>query len=265
MIFDLIVGSGQTTSDPSALFAAGEQGVWYDFSDLSTMFQDRAGATPVTADGQTVGKILDKSGRGHHAVAPTDAARPLYRTSGGLHWLEFNGTNNTMVSTAINFAPSDKISVFGGVRKESDVAGRIFVELGSNSPGINGSFATIVPWLESNMSTFHAFAFNARGTTDVMVISEPYTAPYTAVLTGIADIAEATVTSRVNAQPTTKISSLGTGTFLEYPLYVGSRYANSLFFHGRMYSTIVLGRLATTQEITDTEYWVASKTGVTLP
>lgn len=62
-----------------ALFANGEQGAWYDPSDLTTMFQDRAGTIQVTADGQTVGKILDKSGRGNHAVAPNDSARPLYK------------------------------------------------------------------------------------------------------------------------------------------------------------------------------------------
>lgn len=43
------------------LFANGEQGVWYDPSDFSTMFQDSAGATPVTAVKQPVGLILDKS------------------------------------------------------------------------------------------------------------------------------------------------------------------------------------------------------------
>ena len=43
-----------------ALFAAGEQGVWYDPSDFSTMFQDSAGTTPVTAVGQPVGLWLDK-------------------------------------------------------------------------------------------------------------------------------------------------------------------------------------------------------------
>lgn len=52
---------GYGFSSPSALFAAGEQGVWFDPSDLSTMFQDFVGATPVTAPGQTVGLILDKS------------------------------------------------------------------------------------------------------------------------------------------------------------------------------------------------------------
>lgn len=45
----------------ASLFAAGEQGVWYDPSDMSTMFQDAAGTTPVTAMEQPVGLILDKS------------------------------------------------------------------------------------------------------------------------------------------------------------------------------------------------------------
>lgn len=43
------------------LFANGEQGFWYDPSDMGTMFQDAAGTTPVTAVGQPVGLLLDKS------------------------------------------------------------------------------------------------------------------------------------------------------------------------------------------------------------
>jgi hypothetical protein len=63
------LGSASTASNaltispwtPSALFTTNEPGVWYDPSDLSTMFQDRAGTTPVTAPGQSVGLRLDKS------------------------------------------------------------------------------------------------------------------------------------------------------------------------------------------------------------
>ncbi len=44
-----------------ALFKNGEQGAWYDPSDMSTLFQDSAGTTPVTAVGQPVGLLLDKS------------------------------------------------------------------------------------------------------------------------------------------------------------------------------------------------------------
>lgn len=43
------------------LFSNGEQGFFYDPNDLSTMYQDAAGTIPVTAAGQPVGLILDKS------------------------------------------------------------------------------------------------------------------------------------------------------------------------------------------------------------
>jgi hypothetical protein len=44
-----------------ALFANGEQGWWYDPSNFSTLYQDSAGTTPVTAVEQPVGLQLDLS------------------------------------------------------------------------------------------------------------------------------------------------------------------------------------------------------------
>jgi hypothetical protein len=46
---------------PASLFSSGEQGAWYDPSDLTTLFTDSAGTTPVTAVEQAVGLMLDKS------------------------------------------------------------------------------------------------------------------------------------------------------------------------------------------------------------
>jgi hypothetical protein len=62
---------------PTLLFASGEQGAWYDPSDMSTLFQDSAGTTPVTAVEQPVGRMLDKSGRGNHATQATAINRPV--------------------------------------------------------------------------------------------------------------------------------------------------------------------------------------------
>ncbi|MEF3075159.1 hypothetical protein V2P20_08990 [Methylobacter sp. Wu1] len=45
----------------ASIFANGEQGVWLEPWDLTTMFQDSAGTIPVTAVGQPVGLRLDKS------------------------------------------------------------------------------------------------------------------------------------------------------------------------------------------------------------
>ena len=74
--------SGLRTLDPAAsvraLFANDEDGVWYDTSDISTLFQDNAGTTPITASGQTIGFVRDKSGNGLNATQATTAARPSY-------------------------------------------------------------------------------------------------------------------------------------------------------------------------------------------
>ena len=53
--------NSKTGFSPLELFANGEQGVWYDPSDLSTLYQDAEGTAPVTADGDPVGLMLDKS------------------------------------------------------------------------------------------------------------------------------------------------------------------------------------------------------------
>ena len=53
--------------DPIALFQSGEEGAWYDPSDLTTLYQDSIGTTPVTAAGQPVGLMLDKSKGGLQA------------------------------------------------------------------------------------------------------------------------------------------------------------------------------------------------------
>jgi hypothetical protein len=74
---------------PAELFQNSEVGIWLDPSDLTTMFKDEQGSVPVTADGDPVGLLLDKSGNGNHAFAELDH-RPIYRTDGTLHWLEFD-------------------------------------------------------------------------------------------------------------------------------------------------------------------------------
>lgn len=66
---------------PLSLFSGGVQGVWYDPSDLTTMFEDSAGTAPVHTPGNgvadsPVGKIMDKSGNANHATQSTSTAKP---------------------------------------------------------------------------------------------------------------------------------------------------------------------------------------------
>lgn len=68
---------------PASLFANGEQGLWYDVSDFSTLFQDAAGTIPVTAVEQPVGLILDKR---------------LHRFDGSLAWTKTLGDGAVTVN-----------------------------------------------------------------------------------------------------------------------------------------------------------------------
>ena len=66
---------------PAYLFASGQQGAWFDPSDLATLFQDSAGTTPVTSSGDPVGRMNDKSGRGNNSTQATAIARPVYQAA----------------------------------------------------------------------------------------------------------------------------------------------------------------------------------------
>jgi hypothetical protein len=55
-----VVGYVNRPYVPTYLFQNGEQGWWYDPSDFSTLFQDAAGTTPVTAVEQPCSLMLDK-------------------------------------------------------------------------------------------------------------------------------------------------------------------------------------------------------------
>jgi hypothetical protein len=98
----LIISKGLTLANTFSLRAAlfaGTQGVWYDPSDLSTVFQDAAGTIPGVVD-QPVGLILDTSGNGNHALQAVSGDRPTLRSSNGLYWLEFVAGVNDELRTS---------------------------------------------------------------------------------------------------------------------------------------------------------------------
>lgn len=53
---------------------------WFDFSDANVMFTDN-GSTKVSADGNLIYRINDKSGNNYYLAQSTESKRPLYKTN----------------------------------------------------------------------------------------------------------------------------------------------------------------------------------------
>jgi hypothetical protein len=452
----LSVSSEAGSFSPTDLFASGEQGAWYDPSDLSTMFQDSTGVTPVTAVEQSVGKINDKSGNNNHATQATAAARPVLRarynlltyseqfdnaawaktalgtvsagttvapdgsstaetitangtsnqhyigpnvvmpianavtmvlsvyvkkatadychilltganayvqvrltdgvvvfssagtctefayavahagsgwyrisvtgkqstgsavtfriyplaaanntagpseasaasiylwgaqvvtaadnaTIGGEYqriaadtvydfdptkfppYLDFDGTDDSLATAAIDFSATDAMSAFAGVMKDSDAAQGVIVELTATTASNNGSFSIQAP--DANAAA--TYLYESKGTVLANAQKGTAPAPNTAVLSGLSDISADTCTLRYNgAVAETDTGDQGTGNFANAVMYVARRGGTSLALNGRIYQLVVRGAASSAEEIANTEAYVADKTGVTLP
>jgi hypothetical protein len=142
--------------DPTSLFAGGETGAWWDPSDHTTTFQDTAGTTPANANGQTVQLIKDKSGNGNNLVMTPGQTGPTLNTSGGLWWLTFNGTSD---SIRAGFTIATPVSNVSAARIITYVNGSILWTSGSPelfqnapSPRIQMYGGAYGPFDSSNMT-----------------------------------------------------------------------------------------------------------------
>jgi hypothetical protein len=116
--YDVGTGGGPDWN-PAYLFAGAQEGAWYSPSDLSTLFQDAAGTTPVAADGDPVARVEDKSGNGNHLTQSTAARRMTYRTDGTHHWLE---SVDDFLETAAIIGSASDVSLIAAVNLQ-DVSG----------------------------------------------------------------------------------------------------------------------------------------------
>ncbi|MGB3830909.1 MAG: LamG-like jellyroll fold domain-containing protein [Mesorhizobium sp.] len=247
---------------PASLFANGEQGLWLDPSDLSTLFQDDAGTTPVTSDGDPDGLTLDKSGNGNHASQATLASRLTYKTDGTLRWLQLDGVDDSLATSSFSWG-SDEVTVVAGLRKTGgNEASGMLVELSNNRANNAGSFTVFAP------ATTTRYGFYARGSNAMSgtatTTSSTYDSPHTGVFTGYSKISTDTTVLRVNgAQIASSSQDLGSGNFGSYPLYIGRRGGSSNPFAGNIYGLVIVNRLLSAGELASLESWMADKTGVT--
>lgn len=235
---------------------------------LDVVVASITGATQIRMDGVGAADILLGVGTTSRIVTVTTLSTPRLRIEDTSTTIGdgFAITSVSIVAVDANYAP-DKMSVFAGVRKLSDAADAILVELSASVSTNNGSFALLAPY----SSTANVLGFALRGDTartNQIVGSSPYAAPDTLVMSVSYDTSKsssaAEILPRVNGLvpflTTAGAADSGAGNFGNYPLYIGARAGTSTFYTGREYSTIVLGRAVTATELANTEGYMETQT-----
>lgn len=246
------------TWTPIELFSNSELGAWYDPSDLTTMFQDAAGTTPVTADGDPVGLIHDKSGNEYHAFQSDLAKQPVYRTDGTLHWLEFSGSQRLTIQplnigpdwsalSAYSFNTVATQSIFDGDDTDSDPQNRIAQFIRTSSSGAPQSVAF------DDSSAYGVFS------PDPMTVGQAFTQSGR-VLSGEIEVF-------VNSQLKSSDTMSGTPAQGSIGPVIGSRVASGAdlrHFDGNLFGLIfLLDEAVTDSDRIDSESWLAAKAGLT--
>ena len=232
------------------LFAGGKMGLWYDFSDLSTLYQDVDGLVPVTSDGQPVQKIMDKSGNGLHAIVYNTPAynSPKYRTDGVIHWLEVIALEGLIVlgfDSRIIPQPLTVVNTFE--RLSYDFRGYLWDGRGINNEAMSGRF---IEGLDK-MSIFNS----ETGTGSTRVTSPAVGSPDTSI---------------VHMNHLNSTSELNNGVVENFE--TGTTYIESLSLYQdvyadntapiRVFSTIIVeGEI---QDKLNLKKYLARKSGVTL-
>jgi hypothetical protein len=176
----LIYGRPWVQFLPSDLFAAGEEGAWFDPGDIASLFQDTAGTLPVTTPGQSVALMRDKSGRGHNATQSTAGYRPTWQIDPyGYGYLLFDGVNDYMVTNNINLTGTSKVTASVG----------LLVDTTNRAAGIRkttytGYWANSPSFFNTATSTGNTVATNFTIASEPSTTSEQYFGTFLADYTG---------------------------------------------------------------------------------
>lgn len=245
------IGAVARAFTPAVLFRNGQQGVWYEpkpvIDGQQILYQDSAGTTPVTSDGDPVGFMRDLSGNGNHATQSTSAARPLYRTDGTLHWLEFDGVDDGLDAGTFPSVLNQPNTV---------LAAASIV----NFPASGGGYA-----YDSSAGTDrHSIRFTAAG--EILQFAGTNLSGGSAVGTGTGFIAssEFNGVSSILRVDATQIIEGDSGSHELDGFKIGSRWSDSDHLNAKIYGIVCIGEGLTATRLQDSENYIANLAGITI-
>ena len=233
----------------TSLFSAGEQGAIYIpkpvVNGVQSLFQDSAGTVPVTADGDPVGKMLDQSGNNNHATQSVSGSRPVYRTDGVLHWLEFGGVNSYI---DVDITASQPISL---------TLSALFANTGTT---VVYSTTDSTGSVRFDLLTVNDASPDYRIYSGDPVVANGFSTPGE----------EATLSNLHNSGSSyirkdgSLVSSGNSGTMGLSGFRLGSSFNTSSYFNGRVYGIYLRQAIPSESELTKIESYFSSLRGATL-
>lgn len=242
-----IPGSASVSSfDPTTLFSSNTGG-WWDVSDHSTTFQDTAGTTPANAANDPVARINDKSGNGNNLLQATSGARPLLKNSGGLWWLECDGSDDSLRAV---FTISQPFTCIDAVRNITFITNAYIYDGGNQ----NGSC------IQTTGTTPNIDMYSG-----LTLSSSALTVGVDHVITAIFETQPGPPYSRLGVDNGSYVTGADTGNNVSGGRTVGRDGAqNQPAANIRWFGGIDIGRVLTDPEIASCKTFFGAKAGLTL-
>jgi len=249
---------------PEELFTGGSSGsVWYDPSDMDTLFVDGVG-TKVTASGQAVYAMYDKSGNNYHQFQTTAGSRPIFRISGTRRYLEFPNTSARM-TTSGNISLNPRTCHAWCMFATTDTATQFyrFGSMGQASGNDTTGNAVFALYLQnSGAGSPRRFGFRSSATgldlfhsDTVPVPRSTYAYTFNANASGLylnGDFLGSDNSFPAMATATNGVFGIGAHINNNTPAGTGP-------FVGEWYGYLHLGRLPNATEIANMDAWCASR------
>lgn len=248
----------QAGFSPAVLFARGEKGAWYDFSNWASVFTDTARTVPVTASGQQAAGVTDLSGNGLHLSQATTAARPTFTVgANGRAALSFDGIDDLIFSSANMDLATSEVTFVAAIRKTSDAATGVVLEHGVNTSTDLGTFAIRAPNGAANNVAFQIIG----ATTLTAATASGLVAPLNCIVVATGNTGTLRTIRVNNGVPVPNGTNGGGGNFAARPLHVGARAGGSLRFVGTITEIIIRAGILSDADLATIYRYLAAKQG----
>lgn len=220
------------------------KGLWFDPNDFSTMYQDSAGTIPVTAVGQTVGKMYSKVGNNIFVRQQTVSSQPILRYDSlrKTHYLQFDGIDDTFNEEASLNIDSTGYSTFLVEEIGRNINTGNTKHINNNSPSISVSMLDIYSYTFKHTVDFSSTDMPAKNKNGTNAQDVHYPKPL--VISYILNKDTGTLMD-INGSFRTDNRSFFYNFF---KLSFGKGVSNTYCYQHKFYGFVSFDRTATTEE-----------------